>query len=174
MSPTPRLTRAVGLTQATYRANEQRESQRAQSTTAGNDGDIPGGQGVLPSPVTTAGNVDDIPGGREETRAVHMAATATPDGQWVQQPMRKEKWLLDTGASLHATANPVGITNMINDTKPVTVGNGQTVKTLFKGTVELTTPSGKKIKLSDVYYVPQLARKHHKLQKADGKGLPGP
>ena len=75
----------------------------------------------------------------------------------------KESWLVDSGAGRHMCNNEESFTELRDldedDAKLVTVGNGQTVDVIKKGTVKMEVQVGdetKNCKLLDVLFVPDL------------------
>ena len=66
-----------------------------------------------------------------------------------------EKWLMDSGSTVHVTTNKTYMFNLNNCSSTVTVGTGNTIKALFKGSIMLRQQiTNKLIILHDVLYVP--------------------
>ena len=91
-----------------------------------------------------------------------------------------ERWLIDSGASVHVTNNKELLFNVRTATESVTVGNGQEAKATLKGNVILKNELGSgTIKLKDVLYikdfyknimsVPRLMKNGSTMQWSDGK-----
>ena len=67
-----------------------------------------------------------------------------------------EKWLTDSGASLHLTNDATYMKNRKNVVVKVCVSNGDTVVAKIRGDIELKIPKGRTMVLQDVFYVPNL------------------
>ncbi len=68
-----------------------------------------------------------------------------------------ERWLLDSGSTVHVTNNPHGITHWRKARETIVVGNGQEVKANFKGTVHLQVKNVT-LTLHNVLFVPGFAK----------------
>ena len=68
-----------------------------------------------------------------------------------------ERWLVDSGSTVHVTNNPHGITHWCKAQETIIVGNGQEVKANFKGTVHIQVKNAT-LTLHDVLFVPGFAK----------------
>ena len=74
--------------------------------------------------------------------------------------INEEMWILDSGASSHMTPNDNGMYNIRTDNIPITIGNGNEMKCLKLGDIDLIglNTDGKEIRitLKNVKYIPKL------------------
>ena len=93
--------------------------------------------------------------------------TAVPTEEYVGAAIRdtSESWLLDSGATCGVTHSKLGMTNLKNSDRKITIGNGDQVQALGQGTVTLHDPNGKSVILDDVYYAPTFSKHIVSLRK---------
>ena len=81
-----------------------------------------------------------------------------------------ETWLADSGATCHLTNEPTHLQNQKPVRTSVRVSSGEVMYGTVKGYLEWVLSSGKKLKLSDVLYVPGLHRNLISTNKLTMKG----
>ena len=68
-----------------------------------------------------------------------------------------ERWLLNSGSTVHVTNNAPGITHWRKAKETIVVGNGEEVKANYKGTIHLQVKNVT-LTLNDVLFVPGFAK----------------
>jgi hypothetical protein len=87
-----------------------------------------------------------------------------------QSGANSEKWLIDSGASVHITNNDKRMTMVVPAFETVVVGNGMEVKSQKKGTVTIMTDKGMIFQMTDVLYIPHFEKNLLSVAKLTSKG----
>lgn len=108
-----------------------------------------------PSARFSASNKPSIPEVREDSSTDYVPSNIAFLTH--TQTKHADSWIIDSGATQHMCNNRSLFSDFQNLTMPITIANNTTMNATGKGTVQITTQSGKSFTLTDVLYVPQLA-----------------
>ena len=87
-----------------------------------------------------------------------------------QEESNSEKWLIDSGASVHITNNDEKMSKVEPAFETIIVGNGMEVKAKKKGTVTIKTEQGTLLQMSNVLYVPNFEKNLLSVAKLTSNG----
>ena len=117
----------------------------------------------------SSGGVYD-PAEEEEEKSVTSFVGMAQNKSTYHDTTTSEKWLIDSGASVHITNDDAKMSKVEEASETIIVGNGSEVRAMKKGTITLRIKGGPLFQLSNVLYVKNFEKILISISKLTGHG----